>query len=110
MNTTRSSMSKGFSRLHQLEIGDERPHPPSPAPAPAAVPATPAESQPRSVADTPNAVPLNPKLKPKSMNIRISGELHLQLRRMAAETDRRHHDIVTAAIAKYVSKYKDPTT
>ena len=112
---TAKSMTDSFRHLHQEHVGEERPTPPAPAtapsnPAPAARPTpVPAAAKPKAPA-TATASP-KPKdaatEKTKNLHIRIPESVHKALRRMSAETDRTHRDLVADAIDSYVAKYKD---
>ena len=108
---TAKSMTDSFRQLHKEHVGSERPTPPPPptpppiAPAPAARP-TPSATAPKAKA------PAAPKPEPaaektKNLHIRIPESVHKALRRMSAETDRTHRDLVADAIDSFVSKYKD---
>lgn len=110
------SMTDSFRRLHEEHVGDERPTPPAPAPAPAATatptpapPAPPATARPTPVpaATKAKTTPAPKPEKTKNLHIRIPESVHKALRRMSAETDRTHRDLVADAIDSFVSKYKD---
>lgn len=112
------SMTDSFKRLHEEHVGDERPAPPAPNPAPAA-PAPAPTAPPPAARPTPvpaatkaKTMPAAPKPEPdaektKNLHIRIPESVHKALRRMSAETDRTHRDLVADAIDSFVSKYKD---
>ena len=112
--TAKNSMTESFRQLHHERVGNERPTPPAPAPAPAPAPSTPpSAARPTPVPATPKAkATATAKAKPatektKNLHIRIPESVHKALRRMSAETDRTHRDLVANAIDSFVSKYKD---
>ncbi|MDE0456113.1 MAG: hypothetical protein OXI15_02360 [Chromatiales bacterium] len=100
------TMTDSFRQLHQEHVGDERPTPPAPNPAPA--PPAPS-TRPTPVPTTAKAkAPSTPTPeKTKNLHIRIPENVHKALRRMSAETDRTHRDLVADAIESFVAKYKD---
>ena len=111
---TAKSMTDSFRQLHQKNVGNERPSPPAATPPPPTGPAAAARPTPVPTASKAKA-PAAPKPEPaaektKNLHIRIPENVHKALRRMSAETDRTHRDLVADAIDNFVSKYKDPTT